>query len=507
MFPIIQALIPPVVILLPLVSGVFVYAFARGNPCLRNRVAAGATLLPLALTALLYSSASRGEVLKQSFDILPPLGLNLRVDALSFYVLLLFTFFGFCISLYAQNYMEGEKRQSLFFAVMLAVLGGCYGVALAGDIFTFFLFFEFMSLMFFVLVIHDRTEAAFRAGLKFLFMTIIAGVALFLGLVIIMRETGNLSFGSGGLISSESPLALLAFCGFLVALGIKAALFPLHLWVSDAYTRAPVPAAVISSTIMLKTGAYGLVRVFGDIYGFSFLESAGWSRPLVYLAAFSIIYGSTIALTQDDLIRRLAYSGIAQLGYVVLGISLLTGSSLTGALYHFLAHAFMKGALFLCAGAIIRGVGTRKISEMQGIGYRLPGVMLAFTVASLTAVGMPPFNIFISKWYLGMGALERGLPHIVIILLVSSFLNAAYYLPIAIRAFLGSRDRIPAWSGRGAGAREAAAASGEPAGNIPRPVTWKMTLPILLLTLGSFIFGLAGNWPLDLVKTGVAAFF
>ncbi len=507
MHPTLTTILISFIVLTPLLGGGALYLLRKSSIGLKERLITVSTLIPLIITAFLYGPLRRGEELQKTFDLLPPLGLSYRVDILGFYMLLLFVFFGFVVSIYAQQYMKGDKKADRFFACMLLALGGCYGVALAGDFFTFYLFFEFMSLMFFVLVIHHQTEASLKAGLKFLFMTITAGVALFLSAVIILRETGSLALGQGGLVTEASPLALLAFCGFMVAFGTKAALVPLHFWMPDAYARAPLPAAVISSAIMLKTGAYGMLRVFGDVYGFSFLAGAGWAQPLIYLASLSILLGSAIALVQDDLIRRLAYSGIAQVGYIILGISLLQEAAVAGAVYHIMAHAFMKGTLFLCAGAVIRGMGTRKISEMKGAGHQMPGVMLCFSAAALTAVGMPPFNVFISKWYLSLGALEEGMPVLVGVLLVSSFLNAAYYLPIAIQAFFG----VPAGHGDGQEEEEAfrqtAAARGEGQGDF-KAGSWKTALPILILTIGCGAFGLlAVNWPLEIVKAGVKAFF
>lgn len=508
--------LPYFILVVPLAAGLSVYLFCRERGFLRQVLVTLSTIIPLALVLLLVPFIQKGIVLTGKLDLLPPLGFSYRLDRLSLYILVLFVFFGFFVSLYTQEYMKNDNQENSFMAFLLLVLGGCYGVALSGDFFTFFLFFEFMSLMYFVLLAHGQHERSTGASLKFLFMAIIAGVVLFLALVIIYRETGSLAFGSSGLITDSSALNMIAFVGFVIALGIKAALFPLHLWLPDAYTYAPLPAAVISSVIMLKTGVYGLMRAFGDVFGFAFLKTLDWSQALLMLAAVTILFGSLVALSQDDLIRRLAYSGIAQVGYIILGIALLSETALIGASYHILAHAFMKGTMFLCAGSIIKGTGLRKISRLRGVGYRLPVTMICFFIASLTAVGIPPFNIFISKWFIGMGALESGLPLLVLVLLISSFLNACYYLPIAINAFLGKKRQLhhlfqdvqeaSLYAAAGLAGQTADLHLGFGGGWAEPPL--RMMLPTLVLTLGCVIFGLlSSNWPLELIKSGLKAFF
>lgn len=456
------------------------------------------TIIPFALSAYIYPLIKEGYVLVSRLDVLPPLGLTFRVDVLAQYMVLLFTFFGLVILLYSIGYMKEDLYPKRFFGFLLFVYGGSLGVALAGDLFSLFLFFEFMSIMFFVLVVHELTPQAVAAGIKFLFVTIFAGVSLFLGVVIVFRETGTLALDSHGLINNVTPLSLLAFIGFVIAFGTKAAMFPLHFWMPDAYTHAPLPAATISSAIMLKTGVYGLIRVFYNIFGVEFLEMVNWDNFLLVIASFTIIFGSTIALAQDDLIRRLAYSGIAQVGYIILGIVILTPSALIGAVFHITAHAFMKGCMFLCAGSIIKATGNRSIRRMKGIGYQLPVTMLAFTLAAITSVGMPPFNIFVTKWHLSLGALEINQPVLIVILLISSMLNAAYYLPIAYYAFLGQEDLSHGEHGQHrefnrSNLRE------------PGPI---MLVPIVILALGCLIFGLpAQNWPLEMVRAVAAMLF
>jgi len=451
------------------------------------------TVIPLALAVKLYGLVSQGYVVICNIDVLPPLGLNFRVDILSQYMTLLFTFFALIIIIYSIGYMKGDPLPQRFFGFLMLVYAGSLGVVLAGDLFSLFLFFEFMSIMYFVLVVHKPNPVSVAAGLKFLFMTIFAGVSLFMAVVIIYWQTGSLSLDTTGFVTDISVFSLIAFIGFVIAFGTKAAMFPLHFWMPDAYTHAPLPAALFSSAIMLKVGVYGFIRVFYNVFGTEYLANVNWDNIIVVIACFTILFGSTIAIAQDDLIRRLAYSGIAQVGYILLGIALFNPYGLIGAVFHITAHAFMKGCLFLCAGVIIKVTGNRSIAKMKGVGYQLPVTMVAFTIAAITAVGMPPFNIFVTKWHLSLGALEINQPIIIIILLISSMLNAAYYLPIAYNAFLGLDEKSHHNEFKRSNFREPGAI---------------MLVPIIILVIGCVVFGLpTQNWPLEIVKSVAALLY
>ncbi|HAP32528.1 MAG TPA: hypothetical protein DCQ14_05695, partial [Firmicutes bacterium] len=390
----IDSLVPVFIILIPLLAGVAVFLSgiksARvltreydgllesgasnppGGHCLRVIILMVATVAPFILSASLYPALQAGLVVVSRIDMLPPLGLYFRIDLLSWFMIILFSFFGMMLTIYNIAYMKGDLLPQRFFGFYLLVFAGSLGVVMGGDLFSLFLFFELMSILYFILVVHDPNTKAVAAGMKFLFMTILAGVCLFLGTVIVFLETGSLAFDRVGLFSDVTTYSLIAFIGFMVAFGTKTAMFPLHIWMPDTYTFAPIPAAVISSAIMLKTGAYGLIRVYYNIFGVDFLRMVRWDDMVLVISLITVVFGSVIAVAQDDIIRRLAYSGIAQLGYILLGVVVLMPAGLVGAVYHIMAHAFMKSCLFLCAGSIISQTGNRSIRNMKGIGYRLP---------------------------------------------------------------------------------------------------------------------------------------
>lgn len=455
---------------------------------------AGSMLTVLSLCAafiILFSlvrDVAGGAVPSAHFNVLPPFGLSFRVDRLSLSLALLFLFSGVMLALYAAAYPLVDQYRR-FKAVFVFILACATGVVTAGDLVSLFLFFEAMSLSFFVLVIHNRTEAAVAATLKFLYMTIGGSVLFFIALASVFTEAGQFSWQDGGFLS-VGPYTALAFIGFLAAFGMKAGMFPLHLWMADVYGQAPPPAVALSSMILLKTGAYGLIRVFHQVFGLELIRQEGWYQIVLLLAVVSILYGSLCAFAEQDLPRRLAYSGIAQLGYILFGIALLRPESLTGGVYHIMGHAMMKGTLLLSAGAILAKTGKRKVSDLAGIGWQMPLTMTCFALAALTAVGLPPANIFITKWYLSLGALSAGQPLLILVFLASSVLNAAYYLPIVFTAFFGENNRDMH------------------AKLAPDGLPLSMSLPMVVLLACCLVFSfMPQNVPLAWAKSIAAGFF
>jgi multicomponent Na+:H+ antiporter subunit D len=403
---------------------------------LRNALAVATSAIAFIFTLLLYPVVAAGGAVQFTlFEVLPNLEISLRIDLLSFSLAALASFIWFLCTVYSLDYMASEHACGRYYPVLIFTLGACLGIFFAGDLFSLFVFFELMSLIAYILVIHEETEEALKAGYKYLVMTIIGGLALFFGIIIIFELGGTVSLGVGTIIHESSFLALLAFICFLIGFGMKAGMFPLHVWLPDAHPVAPSPASALLSGVMLKTGAYGLLRVIFYVFSPELLQSSGWDTILGVLAVITILLGSAVALTQTDIKRRLAYSSISQLGYVLLGFSILNNNAITGAIFHIFSHAFMKSALFLVAGSIIWKTGKRNIADFKGIGREMPVTMGCFSIAALAMIGIPPLNGFLSKWTLALGALDAGIPFYVLVLLISSLLNALYYLPIMIPAF------------------------------------------------------------------------
>jgi multicomponent Na+:H+ antiporter subunit D len=290
---------------------------------------------------------------------------------------------------------------------------------------------------------------------------------------------GTVEFTAGGVLDSlppsERPALVAIFALFIAGFGVKAALVPLHSWLPAAMV-APAPvSALLHAVAVVKAGAFGIIRTVYDVYGISLVDDLGLGTPLAAAAAFTIIYGSLRALVQDDLKKRLAYSTVSQLSYIVLGAALIGPLSTVGGIVHLVHQGLMKITLFFCAGNLAETLGLHRVSRLDGVGRRLPLTMIAFTLASFGMIGVPPLAGFVSKWYLGLGALQSGHLWVLAILAGSSLLNAAYFLPILHRAwFRRPRER---W--------DEAPATGE--------ADWRLLVPTLCAALAALISGLAAK--------------
>lgn len=483
--------------------------------------------LTLALVLPFYPGALAGEVARTRLvDVAPRLSISLRVDTLGFYFALLLALLWLLATIYSLGYMrEGQARFHSFLALNLSF---CLGVAFSANMFTLFIFYELMSLFTYPLIIHDGTERARRAGLKYLVYAISAGAVLLAAVIINYYYAGTLDFGAGGMLSAagtSTGAMLTLFALYMLGFGVKASIMPLHGWVPDAHPAAPAPASALLSGVILKMGAFGMIRVLFDVFGMRSISRLGVALPMLWVASVTIIVASIFAITQDDLKRRLAYSSIAQVSYIILGLFFITQAGETGGLLQVAHHAVMKGTLFLCSGVILHETSRRNISEMAGIGRRLPVTMGAFSVAALGMIGMPLTCGFITKWQLGVGAMQAHRGYFIAILLASSLLNAVYFLPIIYTAFFreeaGARadgeagaladdeTRAPAGD-RPPGAGDTA---GGRNGGLPRfgreaPATMLVPLGItasLVVILGIFVT--APGLPYDIVKTIVGAVF
>jgi multicomponent Na+:H+ antiporter subunit D len=338
-------------------------------------------------------------------------------------------------------------------------------------------------------------------GGLFLLVSIIATYAI--------TGTGDLSGITTGL--AGHPLTPYIFLGYLVGFGVKAGIFPLHIWLPTAHPVAPSPASALLSGVMIKAGAYGILRTVYGITGSSLVSSIPMGKTLLVIAVITMFFGSFMAIVQTDIKRLLAYSSISQMGYIILGISLLSPLGLIGAVIHIFHHAFMKGTLFLCAGAFIHQTGLRKVDDLRGIGRRMPLTMACFTMAALSMIGIPPFVGFISKWYLALGGIESetlgvlgtgGGVVIVGFLLLSSLLNALYYGPIIVRGWFGSRE-----GGGNADPTDSHSSHSSMSGERSDDPKWVMLVPLFILALGTLVFGIYSQFAVGLGEAVVRLYF
>ncbi len=516
---VVHTLLPAIIIFVPIISGFILFFFPEKLYPYKEHICIGVTGLFFLLVLSMYPAIREGKILLGIFQYFSfPLSVSFKVDQLTFFLGVFFSFVWFMAACYSPGYMAHEHKKERYYAFFLLAEGGCMGTIFAGDLLGLFLFFEFMALTTYVLIAHEETPVTMFAGAKYLYMTVGGGLSVFFGLLTMFYLTGSVTFTRPGLITEPSGLATAAFAAFMIGFGLKAGMFPVHVWLPDAHPAAPSPVSAALSGIMLKTGIYGMIRVIFNVYSPEFIKNANWDSVMLVIAAITILLGSAMALLQDDLKRRLAYSSIAQIGYIILGVFLLSEQGLTGGLYHLFTHAFMKGLLFLCAGAIIVQTGIRNISRMKGIGLKMPLTMIFFTIASLTMVGIPPFNGFISKWQLSMASLEAGQPLFVAILIISSLLNAAYYFPIVITAFFAADNNGSHASGHDEDHNEQPdlhvhEQHGDSQTNgktslLRQEAPWHMVIPMGILAVGCVAFALMPeNWPWNLALDAARSLF
>ena len=399
-----------------------------------------AGLIKFGLVASLVPSVLAGKELGITlFSFAPGADIALRVDGLGLSFALVASFLWIVTSIYSIGYMRGlsEHSQTRFYAFFAIALFSAVGAAFAANLLTLYLFYEILSLSTYPLVTHHQDEEARISGRKYLGYILGTSVGLVLpAMIICYNIAGTLEFAQGGIFgadisrSAATVLLLMFLFGFA-----KAALIPLHGWLPAAMV-APTPvSALLHAVAVVKVGAFSIVRIVTGVFGYEVLASFHLGDVVALIASVTIILGSLIALSQDELKRRLAFSTVSQLAYIVLGVGLLTPYGTVGGVLHIVMHALGKITLFFCAGAIMVATGKKYISQMDGLGKTMPLTMGAFLIGSLSIIGLPPCGGFISKWYLVLGTLQKQSLLFLAVILVSSFLNAVYFLPIVYRAF------------------------------------------------------------------------
>ena len=418
-----------------------------GNrPNLRETISVATGLLLLAEVASLVPDVLAGETPGLLLAIpVPGVPLALQVEPLGLLFALIASSLWIVTTIYAIGYMRGhhEIHQTRFYAFFAIAIGATMGIALAQNLFTLFLFYELLTISTYPLVTHAGTPEARRGGRVYL--GVLMGTSMgFLLLAVIWtwQLTGTTGFKAGGILAGQaSPLVIGILYGlFVFGIG-KAALMPFHRWLPAAMV-APTPvSALLHAVAVVKAGVFAILKVTVYIFGIDLVGGSTASTALLWVAALTIIGASLVALYQDNLKRRLAYSTISQLSYVVLGAVLANAASISGAAVHIATHAVGKITLFFCAGAILVAAHKTRVSELDGLGRQMPLTMGAFLIASLSIAGLPPTGGLWGKWYLALGALDAGYGILVGVLMLSTLLNIAYLLPIPLRAFFGQSPK------------------------------------------------------------------
>ncbi|MBN1687603.1 MAG: monovalent cation/H+ antiporter subunit D family protein [Candidatus Omnitrophica bacterium] len=466
--------------------------FTNKHKNLRESWTLIAATLKFLIVLSLFPLVTEGKVVVfKFFELLPGVTCSLRVDALGLYFALVSSGLWIVTSIFSIGYMRGlqEHEQTRYFASFALSLSATIGIAFAGDLLTMFAFYELLTIATYPLVAHKETQEAIVAGRKYLVYCLGAASVFLFCIAWTYSQTGTLTFQPGGFLENAAdPKTLgLLFILFIYGAGVKSALFPVHAWLPTAMV-APTPvSALLHAVAVVKAGVFGILRIVGFVFGPDLIRDIGMGNVLAFLAGFTILFASMMALAQDNLKRRLAYSTISQLAYIVLGSALLTPSGYVGSMLHLSNHAMMKITLFFCAGVIYVKTHKENISEMRGIGYKLPWTMIAFTVGAIGLSGFPAFSGFISKWYLCKGAIEAKLWGALAIYLGGALLNAAYLVPVVVTAFSRNGQNFK-----------------------PDESSWTLTKPPVITAILTILFGLIPlliGWQLELANMAARGIF
>lgn len=385
------------------------------------------------------------EISTKDYYFADNLSFGFTADAVSKFFCAIIVIAWLLVTVYATGYMKHEKNEERFFLFSFLTEGAMLGAAFSNGLVSMYVFYELVTLFSMPLVLHSLSKESVAAAKKYLYYSIAGAFMALFGIFVMGTSTETLEFVAGGTIVNASPLVLTATFVMCVGFGAKAGLFPLHGWLPTAHPVAPAPASALLSGIIAKAGVLAIIRTIFFTVGAENLSGTWVQTTLLVLSLLTVLMGSMMAYREKIFKKRLAYSTVSQISYVLCGLFLFTESGLNGALWQILFHAVVKVGLFLCAGAVIFLYGKPKVEELNGIGKKMPVTFVCFTILSLSLIGIPPTGGFFSKWELataslevaGIGALTWIVP---VILLVSALLTAGYLLDITIRAFFKKED-------------------------------------------------------------------
>ena len=431
---------------IPIIGAVLIAA-AHNRPNLRETISVISSLALFGIVLTLLPEVLAGNRPSLTLvNITPALPVLFELEPLGMLFACIAALLWPINTLYSIGYMRGnqESHQTRFYICFAIALSSTMGVALAGNLLTLFIFYEILTLSTYPLVTHKGDEAALNAGRTYLGILMTTSIGFLLVAIIwTWSLTGSLEFRPGGILAGKVAGPELILLLFLYMYGIgKAALMPIHRWLPAAMV-APTPvSALLHAVAVVKAGVFSVVKISIYIFGFDMLQQSSAAEGVLWIAGFTIIVASVIALRQDNLKLRLAYSTVAQLSYVILAIFILAPLSTVAAAFHIAAHALGKITLFFAAGSIYTASHKSRISQLNGIGYRMPWTMAAFTIGAISMIGIPPAAGFISKWYLLLGAFQQQHVVAVLVIIISTLLNAAYFIPIVYAAWFRQADDI-----------------------------------------------------------------
>lgn len=406
-------------------------------------------LLALALAALYIVWSGEGSL--TLFYLMDNIPVYFHVDALARIFVTLTSIIWVLVGIYAFVYMEHEGKEGRFFGFYILVYLVLIALELAGNLVTLYFFYELMTLTSMPLVLHNGSREAIMAALKYLFYSMCGAYCALFGIYFLYKYCDTLTFRAGGtlnmtLVSGNETILLIAVFMMLIGFGAKAGMFPLHSWLTAAHPISPAPASAVLSSIIVKGGVLAIIRSVYYIVGVDFIRGSWVQNAWIVLTLLTIFMGSMLAYREKVFKKRLAYSTVSQVSYILFGLSMLTPEAFVGSILHVVFHACIKSVLFLTAGSFIFHTGKTGVDEYAGIGKHMSLTLWCYTFASLALIGIPPMSGFISKWYLAQGALQSqtGVFRFIgpAVLLISALLTAGYLLPITMKGFLPGKDAV-----------------------------------------------------------------
>lgn len=469
-------------VILPILAGVLILVSKEIRK--DRKVLTGFFAAALAVETVLVFMALKAGGAVTLWQLTDAISIAFQVDTVSRLFAALTSVMWLLVGIYSIAYMEHEHEEARFFGFYLIVVGVLIGLDFSGNLITLYVFYEMMTLTSLPLVLHERTKEAVMAGLKYLFYSVAGAFLALFGIFFLASVCDGLTFTPGGILGSgelagKEGVFLAAVCCMLIGFGTKAGMFPLHGWLPTAHPVAPAPASAVLSGVITKSGVLAIIRVVYYIIGPDAIRGTWVQTVWIVLSLLTVFMGSMLAYKEQVFKKRLAYSTVSQVSYMLFGLSLLEPTAFVGALSHIVFHSLIKNGLFLVAGAIIVTTGWTKVEQMRGLGKVMPVTLGCYTVVSLALVGIPPASGFVSKWYLATGALASGTgvwtfigP---VVLLVSALLTAGYLLPVMIHGFFPGQDFD------GQEIKERGLEGKEP--------SWLMLVPIGILAAGALLFG------------------
>lgn len=467
-----------IAILFPIVCGIIVL-LSKKSKLTRNQKLS-MVFAALLIEAALVICCLCGNKSLLLFKMNASIDVALSVDMLSKVFASLIIGIWLLVGVFSFVYMSHSSNEERYFGFYLIAEGTLIALSFAGNIVTFYIFFELMTLTTLPLVLHDLTHEAIMAGLKYLFYSIAGAFMALFGVFMLARFGALNSFNAGGILDSgmvNDNIGLILGSAFMmiVGFGVKAGMFPMHAWLPTAHPVAPASASAVLSGVITKMGVLGMIRSIFYVVGPQVIKGTWVQTAWIILALITVFMGSMMAYREKIMKKRFAYSTVSQVSYMIFGLAMLNETAFVGAISHVIFHSLIKNTLFLVAGAIIYKTGKTKVSSLRGIGKEMPITIWCYTIVSLGLIGIPPTSGFVSKWLLATGSLSTNMPVFSwlgpVVLLVSALLTAGYLLPITIMGFFPGKDfdyeKLE---------------SKEP--------SWLMVVPVIILSILAVLFGM-----------------